>query len=249
MRTMALGMMLGVLAVGLSTASAQDVSRAVLADAKCAPASGGGTPPLGALRVVGGQMQEPRTIFGPTDLIVVGGGSAQGVQLGQQFFVRRAFDWGQHMSVGVHAVNTVGGIRIVAVNSTTAIASVDFACDALMVDDFLQPYVEPVLPPNITRTDTSGELDFAAAGHILFGPSDQLTAGAGAYMVADIGAGRGAAPGTRFAVYRDLGVPGVPLSAVGEAIVVFAGQDTSVVRFTLARGAVASGDLLVPHKH
>ncbi len=231
-----------------SRVRAQDASPALLAQASCAPVPGGATAPVGVLRVVGGQTQDPRTIFGPHDLLVVGGGSAQGVQLGQRFFVRRAHDAGIQKSTGVHAVNTVGGIRIVAMNSSTAIASVDFACEALMVDDFLVPYVEPVLPPNAAHTDTSGELDFSAPGHLLFASDDRVTDGVGGFMVADIGANKGAAPGARFAVYRDLGVAGVPLAAVGEAIVVSAGPDTSVVRLTLARDAVASGDLLVPHK-
>lgn len=247
--TVALVMMLGCLVAGSATASAQDVSRAMLTAASCAPAAGSGAPPAGALRLVGGQKPEPRSIFGPGDLLVVGGGSAQGVQLGQQFFVRRARDWGMRKNIGVHAVNTVGGIRIIAVNNGAAIASIDFACEALMVDDFLVPYVEPVLPPNVMRTDVSGELDFSSPGHILFGNDDHFTAGAGAFMVADIGVGHGAAPGARFAVYRDLRMPGVPLEPVGEAIVVFAGPDTSIVRFTLARDAVVTGDLLIPHKH
>jgi hypothetical protein len=198
---------------------------------------------------VGGQTQEPWTIFGPHDLLVVGGGSAQGVQLGQQFFLRRAHDPGMEKNTGIHAVNTVGVIRIVAVNNSTAIASVDYACDALSVDDFLVPYVEPVLPPNAAHTDTSGELDFSAPGHLIYASDDRVTDGVGGFMVADIGANKGAAPGARFAVYRDTGSAGVPLVAVGEAIVVSAGPDTSVVRVTLARDAVASGDLLVPHKH
>jgi hypothetical protein len=230
-------------------ARAQDASPALLAQANCAPVPGSASAPAGVLRVVGGQTQEPRTIFGPHDLIVVGGGAARGVQLGQQFFVRRAHDAGIQKSTGVHAVNTVGGIRIVAVNNSTAIASVDFACEALAVDDFLVPYVEPILPPNAAHTDTSGELDFSAPGHVLFASDDRVTDGAGGFMVADIGANKGAAPGARFAVYRDLGVAGVPLAAVGEAIVVSAGPDTSVVRLTLARDAVGSGDLLVPHRH
>jgi hypothetical protein len=239
----------GFLIMTAPAARAQEASPALLAQANCAPVPGSATAPAGVLRVVGGQMQEPRTIFGPHDLLVIGGGGAQGVQLGQQFFVRRAHDAGIQKSTGVHAVNTVGGIRIVAMNSSTAIASVDFACEAMMVDDFLVPYVEPVLPPNAAHTDTSGELDFSAPGHLLFASDDRLTDGVGGFMVADIGANKGAAPGARFAVYRNLGVARLPLAAVGEAIVVSAGPDTSVVRLTLARDAVASGDLLVPHKH
>ena len=216
------------LIIAAPAARAQDASPALLAQANCAPVPGSASPPAGVPRIVGGQTQEARTIFGPHDLLVVGGGTAQGVQLGQQFFVRRAHDAGIQKSTGVHAVNTVGGIRIVAVNNSTAIASVDFACEALAVDDFLRGHhVEPILPPNAAHTDTSGELDFAAPGHVLFASDDRVTDGVGGFMVADIGGNKGATAGARFAVYRNLGIAGVPLAAVGEAIVVSAGPDTS----------------------
>src|SRR5471030_3309800 len=102
-------------------AFAEDMTRAMMSEANCAPTAGSGAPPAGALRLIGAQKQEARSIFAPGELLVVGGGSAKGLQLGQQFFVRRARDWGMRKSAGIHSVNTVGGIRIVAVNNATAI--------------------------------------------------------------------------------------------------------------------------------
>jgi len=96
--------------------------------------------------------------------------------------------------------------------------------------------------------DTSGELDFGTAGRILFGDTDRLSGGTGDFMAADIGEARGATPGARFAIYRNVQTPGVPIQPVGEAIVVFADSDTSILRLTLARDAVLQGDLLIPRK-
>jgi hypothetical protein len=48
------------------------------------------------------------------------------------------------------------------------------------------------------------------------------------------------------AIYRDLRVAGVPLTAVGEAKVVAVGSRMAVVRINRARDAVVSGDYVAP---
>jgi hypothetical protein len=55
------------------------------------------------------------------------------------------------------------------------------------------------------------------------------------------------APGTRVAVYRDLRTPGIPLTAIGEGVIVKNG-DTELLRVTSGRDAIESGDYIVPHK-
>ena len=57
------------------------------------PATSRGAP-VAALRVIGAQDTVPRSLFGQRDLLVVSGGSANGVQLGQQYFVRRREGFG-----------------------------------------------------------------------------------------------------------------------------------------------------------
>jgi hypothetical protein len=228
---------------------APDMSPALLAIANCEPVAGPGAAPTSALHIAGAQDVDPRELFGPQDTLVIAGGSAQGLAPGQQFFIRRAVDWGTRKSLGaLHAVETTGGLHITAVNETTALAAVDFACDGILSSDFLVPYVKPTLTADMTKTDTSGDPDFSAVGHVLGGNHDTYIAGEGDFMIADIGASRGAVPGARYAVYRDMATAGLPLQPIGEAVVVKATPDSSVVRFTLTRDAARSGDLLVLRK-
>jgi hypothetical protein len=205
--------------------------------ANCEPLAGPATAPSGALHVSGAQMVDARGLFGVRDTLIVAGGSSRGLAVGQRFFV----------------------------NDTTAIAVVDFMCDAVMTGDFLEPYTEASMPETAMSTDASGDLDFSSLGHVLFADADRTTGGGGTFMITDMGGNRGAAVGTRFAIYRDMASDGsiygkmtkgavqagmlpsdLPLQAIGEAVVVAADADTSVVRLTLTRDAVRGGDLLVP---
>ena len=236
------------LAVALmtSTAAVAGAQNSLRMAATCAPRAATAPPPIDALRLIGVQDSVARQLFGAGDLVIIGGGRARGVELGQQFFVRRSA-MGQNRR-GPLPVTTTGGIRVVAVDDSTAIALVDFACDGLSTGDHLEAYVAPALPPDVDRTDTQGELDFSAPGRLLFGDNERTAGATGDFMVTDVGATRGAAPGMRFAIYRNVNVPGLPLAVVGEAIVVFADPETSVVRLTRTRDAIYGGDLLIPRR-
>ena len=229
-----------------STATVAAAQNALQLGAGCAPRAAAALPPVDALRLIGAQDSVARQLFGPGDLVIIGGGRARGVALGQQFFVRRPAQGTSRR--GPRAVTTSGWIRVVAVDDTTAIALVDFACDGLLAGDHLEAYVPPALPLDANRTDTQGELDFSAPGRLLFGDNERTAGATGDFMVTDIGETRGAAPGMRFAIYRDVNAPGLPLAVVGEAIVVFTDAETSVVRLTRTRDAIYGGDLLIPRR-
>ena len=229
-----------------STAAVAGAQTALRTAAGCTPRAATAPPPGDALRLIGVQDSVGRQLFGAGDLVIIGGGRTQGVELGQQFFVRRSGP-GQSRR-GPLPVTTAGWIRVVAVDDSTAIALVDFSCDGLMTGDHLEAYVAPALPADVDRTDTQGEPDFSAPGRVLFGDNERIAGATGDFMVTDVGATRGAAPGMRFAIYRNVNVPGLPLAVVGEAIVVFADPETSVVRLTRTRDAIYSGDLLIPRR-
>jgi hypothetical protein len=230
--------------------------------------------PSDAPRIAGMQDTSPRSLYGPHDLVVVDAGSSRGMQLGQRFFVRRNVTSHDAAGSGPRAgassgwrgfvrrkmtsrggaaaapqiVVTSGWMHIVAVNDNVAIGSIDVACDGVLQGDYLEPYVEPVTPAGADRTDTTGTLDFSTPAHVLFGDYGRGTGGTGDMMVADIGQSQGATPGARFAVYRDMHQGGLPLAAVGEAIIVSVGSDTSLLRLTRATDVVETGDLLIPRK-
>jgi hypothetical protein len=203
-------------------------------------------PPAHALRIVGGQDTVPRALFGTRDLVIISGGTDGGLQLDQQYAIRRAYVHGRLSKGALQTIHTTGLLRIVAVNDTTAIAQIERLCDGVTAGDYLEPFA--ALPPASASSESaSGTLDFASLGRVLFGDEQRGLAGPGGFMMID----RGNAPfppGTRVALYRDLQAPGVPLAAVGEGIIVQTADGTPLMRVTAARDAIRSGDYVVPHK-
>ena len=120
---------------------------------------------------------------------------------------------------------------------------VEFACDGISPGDILQPYAQPVLPSGADRADERGQPNFTVTGRVLYGDDERTAGGDRDFLLVQIA---GLQPGARLAIYREVGDESVPLAAVGEAIVTAVYRDASIVRVTLARDAIFSGDLVVP---
>jgi len=198
--------------------------------------------------VLGSQDTVQRSVYDEHDTLVIDSGLGSGIQLGQQFFVRRQNTFGTAYGENALTARTLGWIRIVAVNQTTAIAAVDHVCDAFMARDYLEPFVAPGVPAAADSAEIIGEPDFSALARVMSGIEDRRAIGIGDMMVIDAGADRGVTPGTRIAVYRDVQRPGMPLAAVGDAVVVTAGPTIAVARVTRARDAVQMGDYVAVRK-
>ncbi|MCU1381858.1 MAG: hypothetical protein JWL71_555 [Acidobacteria bacterium] len=199
-----------------------------------------------APHIIGGQDAIPRTLFGDRDRLVIGGGTASGLQPGQQFFVRRAITYGS--SRASRGSRTLGWLRIVAVNETTAIAAVSQVCGPILVGDHLEPFVEPVVSADIEKDDTPGQPDFTNLAHIVAGNEDRTAVGAGELALIDWGQAQGLMPGARFAIFRDAGGKGVPLTSVGEGVVVSTSKAMALTRITRVRDAIYSGDYVAMRK-
>lgn len=243
---------LALLALSAPTARAQSdpdmLSSAQLAFA-CALPPVTGPEPIAALRVAGGQDTVARTLFSNRDIVVINGGTLAGVQLGQRFFTKHQVAYGAGTAALTLAPHTTGWVRIVAVNDATAVATVDYACDGISVGDYLETFSLPLVPADADRPSVSGLPDFSSAlGHVLFGNEARDTGVTGDFMMVDRGARQGMVPGVRLAVYRDLHVNGVPLSVVGDAVVVSTTDTMSVMRIVNSRDVVHSGDYVVQKK-
>jgi len=214
----------------------------------CAPPPSMSEPHPAAPRVLGSQDTAPRSLFGSGDLLMVSDGTASGLQLGQRFFVRRANRFGAAYGRNAIGIRTLGWIRIVSLNESTAIASIEHLCDGIVAQDYLEPFVRPVVPVAAALDDTPGEPDFSALAQIVAGDEDRRTGGAGDFMLIDWGADHGVTPGTRLAIYRDVRTPGLPLASVGDAVVISVGPMLSLTRITRARDAVQSGDYVAIRK-
>ena len=214
----------------------------------CAPPPTFDLPTGEPLRVIGTQDTIPRSEYGTRDLLVVNGGTAAGVQLGQQFYVRRANRFGLDAAGHRRGSKTGGWIRIVAVNESTAIATFEHICNTVGQGDFLEPFVVPVIPPGADRDEAPGEPDFTSMGQIMAGNENRSEMGAGDFALIDRGSEQGLIPGARLALYRDVGVAGMPLASLGEAIVISTSATMSLLRITRARDAVHAGDFIAPRK-
>jgi hypothetical protein len=234
---------------GAWTASAQTMLPALSSietAAACAPPATFDAVPYDALRVIGSQDPMPRSLFGNRDLLVIGGGTSSGVQLGQQYFIRRASHFGT--ADRDRGIRTLGWLRVIAVNDTNAIAVVDHACGGIVSSDYLAAFTPPVVPAGADRDTATGEPDFSTLGHILIGDEDRSALGMGDFVLIDWGSKQGLTAGARFSIYRDVGINGMPLSNVGEGVVIAIGAATAQARITRTRDAVFSGDYIALRK-
>jgi outer membrane protein OmpA-like peptidoglycan-associated protein len=220
-------------------AGAQDLSPAIRLTAACGPV--GAVAPADAPRLRRLD-SESKTLYNAGEQIAVNAGTSHGVEVGRRFFVRRAM----RLEGPQRAEQTVGWVSIVDASATSAVARIDFTCDAVAVGDHLEPYVEPALPPGIDVTDATGTLDFTKSTTVLVGVDRRQLAGGHDFMLASVGQDRGATPGARYAVYHGTKSSSAPQDAIGEAVVVSVFADTSLLRITGARDVVSAGDRLVP---
>ncbi|HEY2150226.1 MAG TPA: hypothetical protein VGH34_05425 [Vicinamibacterales bacterium] len=196
------------------------------------------------LHVLGAQDTMDRVLYGTGDLLVIDGGTGADVQIGERFYVRRANEFG---GIPDGTAVTSAWVTIVAVNETTAIASIEHLCGAILRRDYLEAFVPPAAPSGSDHADDAGDPDFGAMGKIVIGSERRSIVGAGDFALIDRGTEQGVAAGSRFAVYRNVG-QGLPLTSIGEAVVVSTGTTTALARITRSRDAIFVGDYVVPRK-
>lgn len=211
----------------------------------CAPMGLPAPPPAG-LRVLGGTVHG-RLMFAPGDAVIISGGAAQGLQPGQQYFVRRLVHDASKKQPKVDAlygIHTAGWITIVDTKNTLAVATVTHACDGVLEGDYLDPYVEPGLP----SPALDGAPDYEHPGHLVLADERRQSGYPGMVMVMDRGSEHGVRAGQTLTIYREtIGGEG-PLLDVGRATVVSAGPQSSLVRIDSSREAVYVGDLVAIHR-
>jgi hypothetical protein len=235
--------------LSMPQAPAQDATPAprldLLEQISCAP-SGLPVPPLAGMRVVGGYVHG-RIMYGPGDALIINAGVAQGVQRGQQYFVRRPVidaSIKQPKEGALYAVHTAGWITIVDAKDNMAVATVTHACDGLMEGDFLEPYVDPVLP----AAALTGSPDFEHPGRILLADEHRQTGYPGLVMLMNRGSQDGVRPGQTLTIYRETLNGRGPVLDLARGTVLTVTQQSSLVRIDSSRDAVYLGDLVAIHR-
>ena len=196
-------------------------------------------PPLRILAPFSG---DPHELSSRDGIVVLNGGTPQGLAAGQRFFARRLFpprNGAPVSATDLGAVHTAGWLTVVSADEHSALARVDYACDAVMTGDFLEPFVDATLPAVVA--DTSVQPDFSNLGRVLQGVNRLEAFGAGDFLSIDRGTTDGITSGSRVGFYRDRG-DGTPLIDIGTGIVMEVSAETSKVVVDRARFEVVMGD-------
>lgn len=197
------------------------------------------TPPLQILAPYGADHRELST---RDAIVVLNAGTPQGLSVGQRFFTRRLLPPRNGARVSAEepgAVHTSGWLTVIAADEHSALARIDYACDAIRVGDYLDAYVEATLPAEVAPA--SDATDFTNLGRVLQGVDRHEAFGAGDFLSIDRGVAQGLASGARVAFYRDRG-DGTPLVEIGTGIVMEVAADTAKVVVDRSTAEVRAGD-------
>ena len=203
------------------------------------PVSDHQAPPLHVLAPHGA---DPAEFSYRDSVVVLNGGTPEGLMPGQRFFARRLLaprPGAGTMKKGTGAVHTSGWLTVIAADEHSALARVDYACDAVMNGDFLEPYAEPTLPTDVASP--TALTDFSNMGRVLQGTDRNEMAGPGDLVSIDRGSSQGLNAGTRVAFYRDRG-NGTPLVELGTGIVLEVSGTSAKVVLDRARFAINTDD-------
>lgn len=228
----------------------------------CAPGLTFEPPPV-PIRVTGAQDSDIRRIFAPGDLLTINAGADNGIDVGQEYYTRRAVPRERRAIARDNpaVIRTSGWIRIWAVDRRMSLATIVHACDAIELDDYLEPFVLPDPPPPAADRLLAQRGNY---GRVLSGNDNRTVFGRGDYFVVDRGSDHGVAVGAGFVVYRDhqrrermlLERRGLTddtqprnfLFELGEAVAVDVGPDRSTLFVTLSRDGFIIGDWVALRK-
>jgi hypothetical protein len=204
--------------------------------------------PVAPMRVTGGQDSGVRHMHAPGDLVTINAGSDNGIKVGQEFYVRRVSAPGQRTISREQpgTVRTAGWIKVYAVDPAMSLATVTYACDALAINDYLEPFVLPTVP---TASATRNKPEKNNYGRVMPGADRRRSFAKGDFFVLDRGSDQGIKPGAQFVVFRnkkerDVQQPDNFLYELGEAVAVDVKKDVSTLQVTMSRDAFAEGDLV-----
>ena len=225
--------------------AASHIDAEVLALA-CAPIAAT-TRPTATLHISGGQDTYPRQTYSQGDFVTLNAGSKQGLQIGQEFFVRRLVaPRGAAMTAQTPgSTRTAGWIRVYAVDEDMALATVTYSCDGMQVGDYLEPLS---LPSPLKALPREGKPERSYA-RVILGTDGRTEFGSRDYLVIDRGSSQGITAGAHFVLYRwKKKAPENFLAAIAEAVAVDVQGDTATLSLTSSRDSVMVGDLVAMRK-
>ena len=234
-----------------------------------------------ATRVVSGEQSDIKITFARGDYVIINRGQDKGVRVGDRYSVVRPesdplevnwFKWQAKLmkAMGTHYVDA-GQLRIVNVQSKTAVAEVTLSCDYMQRGDIALPFQER---PEPTFKDPGPFDHFAPisgkpVAMIVQSREYSQSAGQGITVYVNLGTNKGVKVGDYFRVFRYQGTlaelapqtkgfqdrlygfgssPGrynwndLPREVLGEGIVLNVSRNSSTVFLTFSSADIYAGD-------
>jgi len=194
-----------------------------------------------SLRINSAERMQYQGHFSEGDIVYINGGSDQGVQAGDRFFVFH------RMHEVVHPVSRtsmgrlyvqVGQVKVLCAQENTSIAKIDLSCDNISIGDELMPF-SPIPVPLVLSSDKADSCDAPSGnptGYIVHNKDDAIGATAGVPVMVDLSETEGVYPGQFATIFRDNPIEGMPRIIVGElgVLTVEDGYSTAVITFSWA---------------
>jgi hypothetical protein len=182
-----------------------------------------------------------RGLFAAGDEVLIAGGTATGISVGQNLVVRRRYrpsgtpPGPDTLMMGEHSS---GLLQIVSAADNTATAVVVYVCNAMMSGDYLSTF----RPEPIRTVDPVGPPLFDLAAKILFADAGELVGVTNRMMVIDRGSQRGVRRGQRLTLFRRAHQKNYPPVIVGDAVVVAVRTYSATIFIERATDAIFFGD-------
>ena len=204
--------------------------------------------PLESLQVTGGQDSFRRYAFAPNDLITINAGTDNGIDVGQEYYVRRLLREGRNEPSRKKpaVLRTTGWIRIYAVDPKMSLATITHACETVDVGDYLEPFALPEVPAAQATGHIKPQKENYA--RIMLGADRRQVFAGGDFFIVNQGSDHGITPGARFVIYRDKLQAKNFLFELGEAVAMDVRAESATLQVTFARDAMRAGDYVAIRK-
>ena len=194
--------------------------------------------PLPSLRIIGAEMMNEKEQFSDSDLIYLGKGQADGIEIGQLFQII-----GLENKVPPYGTVTrrLARARIVRLEEKTAVAKIERSFWPVKVGDYLLPFEEG--EGEMGKDQGYGQLDPNAGkiGQVIYIDQDYRIAGSGGWLLINLGRQQCVQIGDQLTVFHRA-KPGLPREAVGSMIIIDVRGATSTVKILSCRDAISPGD-------
>jgi hypothetical protein len=236
-----------------------------------------------ATRLVSGEQSNIKILFARGDYVTINRGLEKGVRVGDRYSVVRAesdplevnwFKWQAKLmkAMGTHYLDA-GQLRVVNVQSKTAIAEVTLSCDYMQRGDIVLPFQERPEPAfkDAATFDHFAPISGKPVAMIVQSKDYQQSAGQGNTVFVNLGTEKGVKVGDYFRIFRYQGTlaelapqtkefqdrmygfgssPGrynwndLPREVLGEGIVINVSRNSSTMFVTFSSADIYAGDYI-----